>query len=198
MAQHTLSENIGTAAEVIKEVKEAIIEKGMEIPEGTHAIEYPEYIAQMTSKTDLEELAQRVTQIEDSTLWGQPLTKEVNGKLSKVGNIDFSADDTYFIGTDTKRPCVIFARTAIRTGNTNAAGDGKTGVNIFPNGSIGLQVSEKDATEASPGVHFYHQGASNPTSTIKEAATGVLSIPGKICIGNTQKKRTGIHPSGRR
>ncbi|MCD8165275.1 MAG: hypothetical protein LUE93_03600 [Bacteroides sp.] len=60
MAQNSFKQNVETATEVIKEVKEAIAGKGVEIPEGTHATAYPGYIAQMSSKTDLQELEERV------------------------------------------------------------------------------------------------------------------------------------------
>ncbi|MCC8174580.1 MAG: hypothetical protein LIO65_09560 [Odoribacter sp.] len=60
MAQNTLKQNVETAAEIIKEVKEAIQEKGVEIPEGTHATAYPGYIAKMTSQTELEEFKEQV------------------------------------------------------------------------------------------------------------------------------------------
>ncbi len=60
MAQNKLSENVKTATTVISDVKEAITEKGVEIPEGTHATAYPEYIAKMTSQTELEEFKEQV------------------------------------------------------------------------------------------------------------------------------------------
>ncbi|MCD8164940.1 MAG: hypothetical protein LUE93_01675 [Bacteroides sp.] len=60
MAQNPLSENVKTATTVISDVKEAITEKGVEIPEGTHATQYPGYIAQMISQTELEEFKEQV------------------------------------------------------------------------------------------------------------------------------------------
>ncbi|MCD8164942.1 MAG: hypothetical protein LUE93_01685 [Bacteroides sp.] len=60
MAQNTLTQNVETATTVIKEVKEAIQEKGIEIPEGTHATAYPGYISKMTSQTELEEFKEQV------------------------------------------------------------------------------------------------------------------------------------------
>ncbi|MCD8164945.1 MAG: hypothetical protein LUE93_01700, partial [Bacteroides sp.] len=60
MAQNTLTQNIETATEVIKEVKETITRKGVEIPEGTHATQYPGYIEKMTSQTELEEFKEQV------------------------------------------------------------------------------------------------------------------------------------------
>ncbi|MCD8260982.1 MAG: hypothetical protein LUD15_05390 [Bacteroides sp.] len=73
----------------------------------------------------------------------------------------------------------------MRTGNTNASGDGQTGVNIFPNGSISLQVSKEDQADCYPHLSFYHQGAENPTSSIGETSLGVLSIPNKLAVGLT-------------
>ncbi|MCD8260981.1 MAG: hypothetical protein LUD15_05385 [Bacteroides sp.] len=91
-----MAENVETATTVIQEVKEVILSKGVDIPQGTHATEYSGYITQMTSKTDFEELKERVEaneasieEIKDTTLWGQPLEKSVTGKLDRVGNINF-------------------------------------------------------------------------------------------------------------
>ncbi|MCD8261524.1 MAG: hypothetical protein LUD15_08575 [Bacteroides sp.] len=195
MAQNTLTQNMETAAEVIKEVKEAIIEKGVEILKGTHATEYPGYIAQMTSKTEFEELEERVTankssieEINNITVWRQELSGNITGNLSEVGTIEFSEDKIYNIGSYATRPANVLARTSVKAGDINTVGDGRTGVGLTYDAIVAIQCSEEDTTPLTyPKVLFYSKGAREASSSIREAVPGTLSIPEKLCIGNKQE-----------
>ncbi|MCD8164938.1 MAG: hypothetical protein LUE93_01665 [Bacteroides sp.] len=196
MAQNTLTQNVETAAEVIKEVKEAIIEKGVEVPEGMHATRYPELIAQITSETDLSYLEEKIDEnkksieeIQKTTIWGHTLEDDISGDLEEAGNIHFSQDDSYTVGSDEIRPSVVYARTALRTGFVNAMGDGETGARINGDASIAIQTSDKDVQRGYyPRIVFYHGSEETPTSAIRERIPGTLSIPDKLAIGTTQNE----------
>lgn len=197
MAEKTLAENVGTATTVIHEVKEAIVSKGVDIPEGTHATEYPGYIGQMTANTDFEELKERVeangasiAAMEDVTLWGQELKGNVTGDLKSVGAIDFKDDNLYSIGTSEKRARIIYARTGVRVGETTNYPDGKDGIRLNSNGSIGIQCSDESIAGGNyPRMNFYHGSDPEVISSMHEATPGVLSIPNKFRVGEQPEQR---------
>ncbi|MCD8164934.1 MAG: hypothetical protein LUE93_01645 [Bacteroides sp.] len=199
MANNTLSENIETATTVIKDVKEAITEKGVEIPQGTHATKYPEYIAQMPSKNDFEEVKAQVeankediASINNRKIWGRELYGDVVGSLDEVGDIRFKADATHNIGIYEIRPNNVNIRNAFVVGDMATSGDGKTGARLQKNGSLILQTSEKDTgEEIYPKIFFYNEGSSQPTSSIRERYSGILSIPGKLSVGGINYTHMG-------
>ncbi|MCD8167014.1 MAG: hypothetical protein LUD74_04000 [Tannerellaceae bacterium] len=104
MAQNTLTHNVKTATEVIKEVKEAIIEKGVEIPEGTHATQYPGYIAKMTSQTELEEFKEQVVLkgINESEVKVSAPTIELNATEDSASGLSLEDGNVNLSGKDLK------------------------------------------------------------------------------------------------
>ncbi|MCD8166104.1 MAG: hypothetical protein LUE93_08230 [Bacteroides sp.] len=150
----------------------------------------------MISETAFAELEERVVanessieEIKDTTLWGQSLQEDVKGSLKNVGSIDFETDNVYTIGTDDKRPGTIYSRTGIRVGNTSNSTDGKDGIRLNKDGSIGIQCSDESvANGLYPRIALYH--GSNPTAitSLYEATPGVLSITNKLRVGDTAKQ----------
>ncbi|MCD8167352.1 MAG: hypothetical protein LUE93_15325 [Bacteroides sp.] len=153
----------------------------------------------MRSETDFSELKERVSSVEEEveeikevTVWGQKLSGNVNGDLNNVGQIRFIKDGAYPVGSDQVRPSTVRARSGVRVGNTDFAGDSRTGVNVLGTGGVTIQVSQEDtSTSVHPRLLFYVEGATTPTSAIREAYPGTLSIPNKLRVGGTA---TTDHP----
>ncbi|MCD8167353.1 MAG: hypothetical protein LUE93_15330, partial [Bacteroides sp.] len=189
-----------TASKVIKEVKESIQAKGIEIPEGTHATRYPEYIEKMRSETDFSELEERVISVEkevkgikEMTVWGKQLSKSITGDMLNVGNIEFGSG-RYRIGSATVRPNVLYLNQGISVGTATGVGTAdQSGFYAGANGMLALMTSteiHQANMHYHPRILFYLNNSGEATSSIREAYPGILSIPDKLCVGSTRRTDT--------
>ncbi len=191
MAQNTLTQNVETATTVIKEVKEAIQEKGIEIPEGTHATTYPGYIAKMTSQAELEEFKEQVVLngtnqsevkvsapvIELTATEGNinltPATGQVLYKESEIATMNDIPDTSDFINQTTNQ-------TLSKTKKLYLAGSDYWRLNndgiIYARAYVSSGVGKEENTDGITGVVIGSGGVDDPYIGLTAGETTVAKI----------------------
>ena len=99
MANRTISENINQAISDFKGIKQAIIDKGVEIPEGTPTSEYGAKIREIGSENDFKEVIERTA-----------VNPKLPNNLTKIGEYAF-------------RDCTNLALTELPAGVTSIGGN---------------------------------------------------------------------------
>lgn len=141
--------------------------------------------------TDLSDLSDRagntetdVQDIKGVTVWGRPLSGDVTGNITGVGNIYPSGDGVQNIGSPTNKIGNTYSVNTYvgRLTTVGAITNESTGVAIQGQGIVALSVSEEDYdySEARyPRLLFYNGGegtATTPTSAFRETVPGLMNF----------------------